>query len=119
MTMSINAVRDYTGRGESGSSSLRITPQADPGLKQTDGRVTGTEGPERQSFGDMVKEFAGDVNELQFESGRAVNQFVTGEAADVHQVMVAVRRAGIAMDLMLEIRNKALEGYQELIRMQV
>ena len=46
-------------------------------------------------------------------------QAVTGEAADVHQVMVAVEEAGIALDLMLEIRNRVLEGYQELIRMQV
>ena len=44
---------------------------------------------------------------------------MTGEAADVHQVMVAVEQAGIALDLMLEIRNRVLEGYQELMRMQV
>ena len=67
----------------------------------------------------MVKEFAGDVNALQFEAGHAIDQFVTGEAADAHQVMVAVQQAGIAMDLMLEIRNRVLDGYQELIRMQV
>jgi len=79
----------------------------------------GVEAPQQQSFGDMVKEFAGDVNALQFEAGHAIDQFVTGEAADVHQVMVAVEQAGIAMDLMLEIRNRVLDGYQELIRMQV
>ena len=67
----------------------------------------------------MVKEFARDVNDMQFKSKHAVEQFITGEAGDVHQVMVAVGQAGIAMDLMLEIRNRALEGYQELIRMQV
>ena len=44
---------------------------------------------------------------------------VTGQAADIHQVMVAVEEAGIARDLLLEIRNKVLEGYQELMRMQV
>ena len=49
----------------------------------------------------------------------AIDQLVTGQAADVHQVMVAVEEAGIALDLMLEIRDRTLEGYQELIRMQV
>ena len=44
---------------------------------------------------------------------------ITYPVTDVHQVMVAVEEAGIALDLMLEIRNKVLEGYQELIRMQV
>lgn len=112
MTMSVNAIHDFTGRGETRASSLQIAPQADPALADVDA-------PQPQNFGDMVKEFAGDVNALQFEAGHAIDQFVSGEAADVHQVMVAVQQAGIAMDLMLEIRNKALEGYQELIRMQV
>ena len=111
MTMSVNAIQDFTGRGETGSARLQIMPQADPALAHV-------EGPQPQSFGDMVKEFSGDVNALQFEAGQAIDQFVSGEAADVHQVMVAVQQAGIAMDLMLEIRNRALEGYQELIRMQ-
>ena len=53
------------------------------------------------------------------KAGHAIDQLVTGEAADVHQVMVAVEEAGIALDLMLEIRNRVLDGYQELIRMQV
>jgi flagellar hook-basal body complex protein FliE len=112
MTMSVNAIHDFTGRGETRSATLRIAPQADEAL-------AGVEAPQQQSFGHMVKEFAGDVNALQFEAGHAIDQFVTGEAADVHQVMVAVEQAGIAMDLMLEIRNRVLDGYQELIRMQV
>lgn len=117
MTMSVRAIQDLTGRGESKSSSLQIAPQADP--SKVDPGLAGVEGPQPQSFGNMVKEFAGDVNALQFEAGHAIDQFVSGEATDVHQVMVAVQQAGIAMDLMLEIRNRALEGYQELIRMQV
>ena len=67
----------------------------------------------------MVKDFAADVNQLQFRAGNAIDELVTGEAADVHQVMVAVEEAGIALDLMIEVRNRVLEGYQELIRMQV
>lgn len=112
MTMSVTAIHDLTGRGETRVASLRIAAQADAAL-------AGVEAPQPQSFGDMVKEFAGDVNDLQFQAGHAIDQFVTGEAADVHQVMVAVQQAGIAMDLMLEIRNRVLEGYQELIRMQI
>ena len=56
---------------------------------------------------------------MQFKAGCAIDDLVTGKAADVHQVMVAVEEAGIALDLMLEVRNRVLEGYQELIRMQV
>ena len=109
--MAIEAIRDVTGRGETGAASLRLAPQAEG--------AGGAEGPAPQSFSDMVKEFAADVNDLQFQAGHAIEMFVTGEAADVHQAMVAVEQAGIAMDLMLEIRNRVLDGYQELIRMQV
>lgn len=106
--MAVELVRDFTGRGESGSTRLRTEADAQA-------EATGS----RQSFSELVKDFAADVNDLQFQSGRSVERFITGEATDVHQVMVAVQRAGVALDLMLEIRNRALEGYQELIRMQV
>ncbi|MEE2657967.1 MAG: flagellar hook-basal body complex protein FliE [Candidatus Latescibacterota bacterium] len=112
--MDVQAVRDFTGRGESGTSTLRIQPQA-----ELTGGIRAGDEQQRQSFSELVKDFAGDVNRLQFRSGHAIDELVTGEAADVHQVMVAVEEAGIALDLMLEIRNRVLEGYQELIRMQV
>jgi flagellar hook-basal body complex protein FliE len=106
--MAVDIIRDFTGLGETHSQTVRIAPEASPD------QIGGG-----QSFSDLVKEFAGDVNSLQFRAGHAIDQLVTGEAADVHQVMVAVEEAGIALDLMLEVRNRLLEGYQELIRMQV
>ena len=113
--MAVNAIRDLTGLGETVSQALKIRPEASPELARSDpGGGVG-----RQSFSDLVKEFASDVNQLQFRAGHAIDELVTGEAADVHQVMVAVEEAGIALDLMLEVRNRVLEGYQELIRMQV
>ncbi|MBI92531.1 MAG: flagellar hook-basal body complex protein FliE [Gemmatimonadaceae bacterium] len=109
--MPVTAVHDFTGRGDTTSSAIRVQPQAE--------FVDPTSEAGRGSFSDLVKTFATDVNDLQFRAGDAIDSLVTGEAADVHQVMVAVEQAGIAMDLMLEIRNRVLEGYQDLIRMQV
>lgn len=106
--MALEIIRDASKGGEILSGRLR-----------TEADVAAEESGDKQSFGELVKEFASDVNQAQFKAGDAVNRFVTGEATDVHQVMVAVQQAGIALDLMLEIRNRALEGYQELIRMQV
>lgn len=108
--MAVNIIRDYTGRGEISSSRVQIQPQV---------RTEDPEESGKQNFSDLVKDFVGDVNSLQFQAGHAIDMLATGEAADVHQVMVAVEEAGIALDLMLEIRNRVLEGYQELIRMQV
>lgn len=107
--MAVQAVRDFTGRGE-GSFRVRVEPQGPSGSAK---------GVDQPTFGDLVKDFARDVNDLQFRAGDAVDMMATGKAADVHQVMIAVEEAGIALDLMLEIRNRVLEGYQELIRMQV
>ncbi len=44
---------------------------------------------------------------------------MTGEVEDAHDVMVAVEKAGISFELMMEIRNKMIEGYNEIMRMQV
>jgi flagellar hook-basal body complex protein FliE len=114
--MAIQAVRDFTGRSE-GAFRLQL-PSSDPVASRT--RAGGA--PEvgtQPTFGDLVKDFAGDVNDLQFSAGDAINMLATGRSTDVHQVMIAVEEASVAMDLMLEIRNRVLEGYQELIRMQV
>ena len=108
--MSVEVIRDFTGRGEIGTSRISQRPAAGQEISAP---------PEKPEFSELVKEFAQDVNNMQFKAGHAVEQLVTGKAADVHQVMVAVEQAGVAMDLMLEIRNRTLEGYQELIRMQV
>lgn len=106
--MAVELIRDFTGRGETRTQAMRGgigSPAA--------------EAPTQPSFGDLLKDFAGDVNSLQGKAATSIDMLVTGQATDVHQVMVAVEEAGIALDLMLEIRNRVLEGYQELIRMQV
>jgi len=77
-----------------------------------------TEAP-KTSFEQVFKDFVNDVNTLQQRSGEAIDKIAAGEVHDIHQVMVAVEEAGVALDLMLEIRDRVLEGYQEIMRMQV
>ena len=116
--MAVDIIHDFTGRGETSSRSVRARPvPVRPGAGEAIPTVSPPAG--KQDFSQLMKDFVGDVNAMQFKSAHAIDQFVTGEAADVHQVMVAVEEAGIALDLMLEIRNRVMEGYQELIRMQV
>jgi flagellar hook-basal body complex protein FliE len=70
-------------------------------------------------FEDLVKDFIGDVNHLQIRGGRAVDALAAGEVADVHQVTVAVAEAGMALDLLLQVRNRVTEAFQEIMRLQV
>ncbi|MCP4703806.1 MAG: flagellar hook-basal body complex protein FliE [candidate division Zixibacteria bacterium] len=75
-------------------------------VKATDGKFT-----------DVFSELVNSVNSVQQESANAQEMLASGEAADLHQVMIAVEEAGISMDLFLEIRNRLLEGYQSLVKM--
>jgi flagellar hook-basal body complex protein FliE len=71
------------------------------------------------SFSDTLKQAIGDVNDLQAEAGKAVEQMVAGEAVDLHEVMIAAEKAKTSFDLLMEIRNKALDAYREIMRIQV
>jgi flagellar hook-basal body complex protein FliE len=71
------------------------------------------------SFGETLKQFVGDVNTAQQNAGTAVSRFVAGEQVDLHEVMIAAEKARTSFDLLMELRNKALDVYRELMRMQV
>ncbi len=60
-----------------------------------------------------------EVNRLQTEADAGVQRLVTGETDNVAEVMAAVNKAGIAFDLLMEIRNKLNDAYQEIQQMRV
>ena len=71
------------------------------------------------SFGSVLERFVDEVDSLQHRAEDARVKLATGEITDVHQVMMAVEEANLSMELMLEIRNKIVEAYQEVMRMPV
>jgi len=71
------------------------------------------------SFASVLKGFINDVNALQLDADKAIEKLNVGEVSDVHQVMIAAEKADIAFRMMMEVRNKLLEAYQEIMRMQV
>ena len=79
----------------------------------------GTQAVQGVGFGDLLNQFVGEVNDKQIASGQAVNDLLSGKEIPLHQAMIAMQEAGVAFQLMVEVRNKLLEGYQELMRMQV
>lgn len=78
-----------------------------------------TTGTETKSFKETMTEFMDDVNKLQLNAGESVEKLLTGEIKDAHDVMVAVEKANTSFELMMEIRNKMLDAYREIMRMQV
>jgi flagellar hook-basal body complex protein FliE len=79
------------------------------------GKASGADG----SFSQILEKFASDVNTLQNKASESIEKLASGEITDVHQVMIAVEEAGTAMEFMLEIRNKIVDAYQEIMRMPV
>ncbi len=78
-----------------------------------------TQAVQGAGFGDILSKFVGEVNDKQITSTQAVNDLLAGKDIPLHQAMIAMQEAGVAFQLMVEVRNKLLDGYQELMRMQV
>ncbi|UCD63430.1 MAG: flagellar hook-basal body complex protein FliE [Candidatus Zixiibacteriota bacterium] len=78
--------------------------------------VSQGEKPE-QSFTKLFSEMLESVNDLQFDAAEIQRAFMSGEPVELHEVMIKAQEAGIAMDLLLEIRNKLMDAYSELMRM--
>ncbi len=74
-----------------------------------------TPGP---SFGDALKQAIGEVSELQDTASDAIAAFVRGDPVELHDVMAASEEAGLALELLIEIRNKITEAYRTVINMQ-
>ena len=72
---------------------------------------------EQGKFSDLLGNMINSVNGMQQEAAMAQEQLAAGEVVDLHQVMIAVEKAGISMDLLLEIRNRLVDGYNGLIKM--
>ena len=69
-------------------------------------------------FGDTLETMLREVNDLQQQARTGTERMLTGEVEDVHQVMIAVEKANTSFLLMMEIRNKLVEAYREVMRMQ-
>lgn len=75
-----------------------------------------SEGP---SFGDLVKNAVRQLNQVQADADAAALQIATGQGGDLHNALITVEEASLAFQLALQVRNKMIEAYQEVMRMQV
>ncbi|KJS10871.1 MAG: flagellar hook-basal body protein FliE [Peptococcaceae bacterium BRH_c8a] len=74
---------------------------------------------ETNSFKDVFDKTINNLNDKQLNANENVQKFLTGEIQDIHTVMIAMEEAKLSMQLAVEVRNKLVEAYQELSRMQV
>ncbi len=84
-----------------GAKTVRIEPQQ----------------AEESKFTELFTNMLNSVNDIQTDAGQIKDAMLAGEPVELHQVMIKAEQAGIATDLLLEIRNKLLSAYSELMRM--
>ena len=73
---------------------------------------------ERASFSQTLSGSLGKVNDLQVEKGKMVAAFASGENQNVHELMISLQKAGLAINLTSAVRSKMMEAYKELSKMQ-
>ena len=70
------------------------------------------------AFSDMVGKLVSDVSVKQAQAGQAWQGVLSGQGVPLHQAVIASEEAAVSFQLMVEVRNKLLESFQELMRMQ-
>ena len=96
--------------------ALQMTPVT---MRATSHLGETIEKPEEKSFGTYLKDALSEVNQLQLASEEQNKLLAAGEVSDISQVVVAGQKAEIALQLTLQLRNRAVSAYQEIMRMQV
>jgi len=102
--MSIDAINIRDRVSLSGISRLPEPPQAE------------APGP---SFDEVLKVAFQNVDRLQKEANQAIQHLAVAGSVNIHQTMIAMEKADLSFRLMLQIRNKLVDAYQEVMRMQV
>lgn len=87
------------------------------GMKALMGKAGSTR--ENTSFSEAMKKQLGEVNELQMQSEKASEALAVGEADNIHEVMIRTEEAKLALEMTVQIRNKVVEAYQEIMKMQI
>ena len=114
-----------------------INPNLTPAFRDPDlgmfspnvgpGRIDGKEGlgsPEvgeskGTGFLETLEKSMQDANESQLEADQSIKDIVAGKSKNIHETMLAIQKADLNLKTMMQVRNKVLEAYKEIMRMQV
>jgi flagellar hook-basal body complex protein FliE len=76
-------------------------------------------GESSPSFGNLLGRLVTEVNDKQVHANEAVKGLISGQNVSLHQAVIATEEANVSFQLMVEVRNRLLDAYQELMRMQI
>ena len=93
-------------------------PPVDPTGAGAPGGAKGADAPKGAKFGDVLKASLDRVNEMQVELDDQIEKLATGETEDVGRVVVTAQKANVAFEMLMQVRNRLVEAYQEIMRMR-
>jgi flagellar hook-basal body complex protein FliE len=98
-----------------------ILGQINPNLQVPEIRKPASLGAEKSGtgFGEILKDAISTVNELQKKSDQEVQKLMAGESQDLHTTVIAMQKADLSFQMMMQVRNKIVQAYQEIMRTQV
>ena len=92
-----------------------IRPVSLPELSATNSSTAAAPG----GFQSMLESMVGGVEKSQAQAQQTVNSFLAGNNEELHSVALATQRSSLEFDMFMQVRNKVLSAYQEVMRMQV
>ena len=98
--------------------NFKIQNQIQP-LARPNFSVNPVQQSQSSSFGKTLQESLEQVNRLQLEADATINGLANGKRTDIHQTMIAVEKASVSFELLMQIRNKVISAYDKIMRTQV
>jgi flagellar hook-basal body complex protein FliE len=102
----------------SNSLSAFYTPSATQSATAATPATPNAQDAGESSFGDVLSNAVSGVQQLHANAQQQVTQLAEGDRQDIHSVMIAVEKADVAFQLMMQVRNKIVNAYQEVSKMQ-
>lgn len=85
----------------------------------TEGKSTPQQTKATTGFHEMLQGYMDDVNKLQLKAEELDQKLAAGTLENIHEVTIAAEKAALALELTIQIRNKVVEAYQEIMRMPI
>jgi flagellar hook-basal body complex protein FliE len=110
--------KPMSGNVEFNSRVFQSPNQQSSKISQSETSLSGTQSAGK-SFSDTLNDALKNVNELQKSSDKGMQDLATGRTDNIPEVMIAAEKADLALKLMVQVRNKIIDAYHEVMKMQV
>lgn len=97
---------------------MKVTGISGPGPSELQHAARPTQGTAAE-FVSLLDKFVGDVNDSQMKADETVRALAAGKIENVHEVMLAEVEADLSFKMLVQTRNKLVEAYKEVMRMQI